>query len=114
MKSSAKMRQIESKIAALQSQRQHLLEKRNLEISRLICKLDLASFDNKILMGGLLHLDHVLTSDPAKKESWRAAGEKFLRKSRNLKNCNTPGQKQPATKASKHAFKSRAVENAEK
>ncbi len=91
MKSSVKMQQIESTIAVLERTRKNLLEQRNQEIAQLISRIDLASIDNKTLMGGFLHLSHTLNTDPSKKEEWRIAGEKFLRKSRNIKNSKAPG-----------------------
>ena len=79
MKSSLKMQQLESKIADLKSQQQSLIKKRNAETAEIISRVDLHVLDNKILVGGLLHILEVVNTNASQKEAWQVAGSKFLR-----------------------------------
>lgn len=89
MKSSLKLEKIQSKIEALKSQQQQLIEQRHKEITTLISKANLTDFDDKTLMGGLLHISQTLTINPQQKEEWHQAGLTFLRKSRDPKHNST-------------------------
>ena len=79
MKSSLKMQQLEVKIADLKSQQQSLIKKRNAETAEIISRVDLHVLDNKILVGGLLHILEVVNTNAPQKEAWQEAGSKFLR-----------------------------------
>lgn len=85
MKSSLKLEKIQSKIDTLKSQHQKLVEQRHKEITTLVSKANLTDFDDKTLMGGLLHLAQTLTTNPEQKEAWQQAGLTFLRKSKSSK-----------------------------
>ena len=93
MSVSLKLRQLESKISALQSQHQNLLKDRQQEIAALITSLELAHVEDNILLGALLFLkDKISTQDPpglALVEAWRDAGDRFLRRSKSKKHPPT-------------------------
>ena len=94
MTASIKMHQLESKIANLQNQYQHLLSQRQQDIATLITSLDLASLEDPLLVGSLLYIkDKVTTKDPIM-EGWHNAGERFLRKQKPKKHL--PSQR-PST-----------------
>lgn len=89
MKASLKISQIESKISDLQSKKQRLLEERQKEVAALITTLDLASLEDKILIGELQFLKHkIITHDPMM-EDWHAAGERFLKHRKRSKKLNS-------------------------
>lgn len=92
---STKLHQLETKIADLKSQYADLMEERHGEVATLIAKTDLPLLDNKTLMGGLLSLKNQLAVNPAQKEAWRDAGEKFLRKSGKRKDRSKARPRQP-------------------
>jgi hypothetical protein len=80
MTASLKMRQLASKIAELQKQYQHHLKQRQQDIASLITTLDLASFEDNILIGGLMYLKDKITTEDSIVEGWRDAGDRFLRR----------------------------------
>lgn len=89
MKASMKIEKIQSKIDALKSQQQKLVEQRQKEITAVVSKANLIDFDDKTLMGGLLHLAQTLITNPEQKEAWHQAGLTFLRKSKSSKISST-------------------------
>ena len=76
------MRQLESKIADLQTLYQRLLKERQQEIAILLSAIDLAHLDDKTLAGGLLFIKEKVRAQDSIVEAWRDAGEKFLRRSK--------------------------------
>lgn len=103
------MKQIKSKITALQDRHQKLLILRQQDIASLIASLDLAHIDDQTLIGGLMFLkDKIVVKDPMT-EDWRNAGERFLRKIKPKRQStskpiappsspNQPPQKQPQSR----------------
>ncbi len=92
------MRQIESKISALQPRYQQLAKQRQEEIASLLTSLNLAALEDNTLLGGLLFLkDKVTTQDPMV-GGWRDAGSRFLRrrKSKTLSSFATDAVPQKA------------------
>ena len=85
MKSSLKLEKIQSKIEALKSQQQQLINQRHKEITTLIAKVDLSETENATLVGGLLHVAQTIATNPEQKEAWHQAGLTFLRKSKPSK-----------------------------
>ena len=80
MNASIKLRQLEFKLSTLQIHQQNLLKERQQEIAALITSLDLASFDDSILLGGLLFLkDKIIMQNPMV-EVWQQTGMRFLRR----------------------------------
>lgn len=117
MKASLKISQIESKISDLQSQKQRLLEDRQKEITTLIAFLDLASLEDKILIGGLQFLKHTITTKDSLVEDWHYAGEQFLRHTKRArrilsskKDSSPPSTPQPPQKSPQSREKN--IENA--
>ena len=71
MNASIKLRQLEFKLSTLQIHQQNLLKERQQEI---------ASFDDSILLGGLLFLkDKIIMQNPMV-EVWQQTGMRFLRR----------------------------------
>ena len=94
MPASAKIRNIESKISALQAKHQQLLEQRHRDIVSMIAELDFVHVDDKILMGALIFVKEKITSEDSITEDWRDAGSRFLRQNRRHKTVakNSPAK----------------------
>jgi len=110
MSASAKIRNIESKITALQAKHQQLFEQRQRDIVALIAKLDLANIDDKILVGALMFIKEKVTFDDQITKAWLSAGDRFLRRNRRHK---TVAKNSPANQSSSQSTEPRETQNAE-
>lgn len=79
------MHHIKAKISDLQLQYDALLKQRQQDIAHLITALDLASLEDKILVGGFLYIRDKTIAQDAIMEVWRDAGERFLRRPKSQK-----------------------------
>ena len=96
---SLKMRQIQSKISALESEYQELFTQRHYDIAKILIHMDFAEVDDKTLVGGFLHLKHLLSNHDPQTEGWCDAGGRFLRRHKIKKR---PKDSAPQTSAPIH------------
>lgn len=108
-RSAKNMRQLQSKIADLQTQYQQHEKCRQEEIVQLLSWVDLTPVDNSILMGAFLFIQNKITTKDPIMEVWQSTGMRFLRqpKSKSLLPFTLDAASQKANRSPQKQLESR-------